>query len=242
MTPQEQLSVVLLPGIDGTGQMFEPLIRQLPAWMTPQVLDYPTQETLSYAELTERLYPRLPTDTPFVIVAESFAGPLALLLSKKGHPQLRALVLCATFVRNPRPWLSTLAPLVLHEGLLAQPPRRWMARWFVTGNDIADAMLDKALALHERVAPRVSLQRLQAVLNVDVRQLYRDCGLPLLHLYARHDRLIGGHPSREMQRLRPEVPSVEIDGPHFLLQARPAQCYNVIETFIRANVVPEKAG
>jgi len=233
----EPLTVVLLPGIDGTGKMFAPLINQLPDWMTPLVLDYPTREVLSYPELAAQLFPRLPADTPFIIVAESFAGPLALLLSENADPQLKALVLCATFVSNPRPWLSRLAPLVLHEWVMAQSPRKWMARLVVTG-DAPDELLERALAIHKTVSPRVTLNRLREVLAVDVRDIYRNCRIPLLHLYAQHDRLITRYPTRELQRLRPDVPSIGIDGPHFLLQTRPAQCYRVMEGFLTQQVLP----
>ena len=232
------LTAVLLPGIDGTGRMFGPLIEQLPDWLTPLALDYPEQEALSYPDLTARLFDRLPTETPFIIIAESFAGPLALLLAQKRPPQLRALVLCATFVSNPRPWLSKLAPLVLHEWLLAQPPRKWMARLFVTGYDAPDEMLEQALAIHTRIPPRVTRQRLFAVLGVNVREVYKHCDMPVLHLYAQHDHLITAHPTREMQRLRPDVKSVGIDGPHFLLQTRPAQCCKEIESFVTAMGLP----
>lgn len=237
MYQQAQLIAVLLPGIDGTGRMFGPLIDQLPAWLRPLVLDYPTHEQLSYPELANRLAARLPQDTPFIIIAESFAGPLALLLSETGNPQLKALVLCATFVSNPRPWLSKLAPLVLHEWVMAQPPRKWMARLFVTG-DAPEELLDKALAIHKTVSPRVTLRRLQEVLAVDVREIFTHCQIPLLHLYAQHDRLITRYPTRELQRLRPDVPSIAIDGPHFLLQTRSAICYRAIEHFLIKQVLP----
>lgn len=230
MPQPDPLTAVLLPGIDGTGKMFGPLISELPDWMTPRVLDYPTQDVLSYPQLAQRLLPRLP-DSPFIIIAESFAGPLALLLSEQNHPQLKALVLCATFVSNPRPWLSKLAPLVLHEWVMAQPPRKWMARLFVTG-DAPDDMLERALAIHKTVAPRVTLNRLREVLAVDVRKIFCACRIPLLHLYAQHDRLITRYPTRELQRLRPDVPSIGIDGPHFLLQTRAAQCWRAIENFL----------
>lgn len=237
MSQPSPLTVVLLPGIDGTGKMFGPLINQLPDWLMPLVLDYPTQDVLSYPELAAQLFTRLPADTPFIIVAESFAGPLALMLSENAGPQLKALVLCATFVSNPRPWLSKLAPLVLHEWVMAQPPRKWMARLFVTG-DAPDDMLERALSIHKTVSPRVTLQRLREVLAVDVRNIYRNCHIPLLHLYAQHDRLITGYPTRELQRLRPDVPSIGIDGPHFLLQTRPAQCYGNIQRFLAGQGLP----
>lgn len=227
------LIAVLLPGIDGTGRMFGPLIEQLPDWLEPLIIDYPTRDVLHYAALADYVRRRLPAHEPYLIVAESFAGPLALLVSQHAGSNLKALVLCATFVTNPRPQLAKLAPLLLQEAVLAMPPRKWMARLFVTGYAAPDAMLDKALRIHKLVAPQVTLQRLLDVIAVDVRELLLRCPLPLLHLYALRDRLILQRATREIQALRPDIQSIGIDGPHYLLQTRPQACVVALEKFLR---------
>ena len=233
MTRPATLTAVLLPGIDGTGRMFGPLIAHLPGWLSPQVIAYPSQQVLTYAQLTEWVLPLLPGDEPFILIAESFAGPLALLLSERAGENLKAVVLCATFVSNPRPHLAKLAPLLLHERVLALPPQKWMARLFVTGFDAPDAMLDKALEIHQHMSPRVILQRLHEVIHVDVSEILRVCHLPILHLYAKRDHLILQGATREIHSLRPDIRSIGIDGPHFLLQTRPQQCAVALETFLR---------
>lgn len=236
------LTAVLLPGIDGTGRMFGPLSGQLPAWLVPSVIAYPAERFLSYAQLVEYVLPRLPVDRPYIVIAESFAGPLALQLSTRTQENLRALVLCATFVRNPRPHLARLAPLLLRESVLAHPPHKWLARLIVTGIDAPDWMLDQALQIHEHISPRVILQRLYEVIHVDVAAVLRDCRPPILHLYALHDHLILQRPTREIQQIRPDITSIGIDGPHFLLQTRPQQCEAAIEKFLREKVAWIKPG
>ncbi|MEJ2441216.1 MAG: hypothetical protein P8Z72_16355 [Gammaproteobacteria bacterium] len=165
--------------------------------------------------------------------AESFAGPLALQISTRAAKNLQALVLCATFVRNPRPHLARLAPILLREPILAHRPQKWLARLLVTGFDVPDTMLEQALEIHELVSPRVIMQRLYDVIHVDVSTILRDCPLPILHLYALHDHLILGRPTREIQQIRPDIESIGIDGPHYLLQARPQGCAVAIEKFLR---------
>lgn len=231
------LNAVLLPGIDGTGRMFGPLTAQLPAWLHPKVIAYPTQQELDYAQLTELVLPQLPDTEPFILIAESFAGPLALQLSTRAGPNLKAVVLCATFVSNPRPHLARLAPLLLHEWALTLPPQKWLARTLVTGFDVLPALLEQALDIHKHVPARVILKRLREVIHVDVRAILRTCRVPLLHLYAQHDHLILRRPTREIQQLRPDITSIGIAGPHFLLQTRPQQCAAEIETFLREEQV-----
>jgi pimeloyl-[acyl-carrier protein] methyl ester esterase len=213
--------------------MFGPLMAQLPDWLRPKVIAYPTQQVLSYTQLTEFVLPQLPVNEPFILIAESFAGPLALQLSTRAGANLNAMVLCATFVSNPRPHLARLAPFLLHEWALSLPTPKWLARLIVTGFDAPDALLQQALEIHKHVSPRVILHRLHEVIHVDVRAILHSCRLPVLHLFARHDHLILQRPTREIQQLRPDIPSVGIDGAHFLLQTRAQQCVAVIEKFLR---------
>ena len=233
MTRPESLIAVLLPGIDGTGRNFGDLTAQLPAYLVPHIIAYPTQQALGYAQLIEWIRPQMPEAAPYIVIAESFAGPLALQLAAKPRGNLKALVLCATFVRNPRPHLARLAPLLLHETLLHVSPPKWLVRYLVTGADATDETLARLLEIHKQIAPRVFAQRLQEVMQVDVRGALQACRLPMLHLYATRDHTILQGATREIQALRPDLPSIGIDGPHFLLQTRAPQCVSEIEKFLR---------
>jgi len=42
---------VLLPGLDGTGELFRPLFAELPGWIHPVVVSYPRERPLGYTEL-----------------------------------------------------------------------------------------------------------------------------------------------------------------------------------------------
>lgn len=232
MTKTDKVIAVLLPGIDGTGKMFGPLIEQLPDCVEPQVISYPTQEELSYQQLTDYVFARLPQGRAYIIIAESFAGPLALMLTERTTENLKAVILCATFLSNPRPWLARLAPVLLNEWLVSQPPRKWMARLVITGSSASDEMLERVLMIHKEVSPRVLLRRLREVINVNVRQQFKQCRIPVLHFFARHDHTVLNYSTREIQSMRPDIKSIEIDGPHFLLQTRPKQCMQHIEPFL----------
>lgn len=237
MNDAHTLTAVLMPGIDGTGTMFGPLIEHLPAWLDPQVISYPTQDVLSYKELADRVVASLPTGQPYIIIAESFSGPLALMVSERADKNLKAIILCATFLTNPRPWLAKLAPLLLHEWVLNQQPRKWMVRMVITGDAASDELLTRVLNIHKTVAPKVQLNRLREVIQVDVRDKLQNCSTPMMYLRARRDHLIFRYSLKEIQALRPDIHCVDIDGPHFLLQTRPRQCMQQILEFLRNNQV-----
>jgi hypothetical protein len=48
--------------------------------------------------------------------------------------------------------------------------------------------------------------------------------------------LILQSPTREIQALRPDIPSIGIDGPHYLLQTRPWICAAAIEKFLHEKI------
>ena len=95
------LRLVLLPGMDGTGELFADFLTALPSWIVPEVIRYPTDRNLSYAQLQAELRPVLSRSGPFVLLAESFSSPLAVRLAADAPSGLRGLVLCAGFVCPP---------------------------------------------------------------------------------------------------------------------------------------------
>jgi pimeloyl-ACP methyl ester carboxylesterase len=90
--------IVLLPGLHGTGHLFADFARECPSAFVPRVIEYPCDRFLDYRELLPFVRDRLPQDSDFVILGESFSGPLAVMLAAGRPRRLRAVVLVATFV------------------------------------------------------------------------------------------------------------------------------------------------
>jgi pimeloyl-ACP methyl ester carboxylesterase len=99
--------------MDGTGDLFEPFIAALGGEFTVKVVRYPTMKPLDYSELESLARAALlAVEGPFVLLGESFSGPIAVSLAASASPQLKGLVLCCTFVRNPRPLFAGLGSLI----------------------------------------------------------------------------------------------------------------------------------
>ena len=75
---EKRLTLLLLPGMDGTGELFAEFVKLLPSWIEPRVVSYPRDRRLSYDQLLPILESALPSNKPFVILAESFSTPLAV--------------------------------------------------------------------------------------------------------------------------------------------------------------------
>lgn len=226
------LQLVLLPGMDGTGDLFDPLLSALPAAPPPLVLRYPAREPLDYRALEQRVRQALPAQAPFVLLAESFSGPLGAAIAAAPPPNLRGLILCASFVRAPHPRLGLARPLadwlpvtllpraVLHHLLLGSH-----------GTPALRAALDQAVA---QVAPAVMRARLKAVMDADQTAAFAGVRMPLLYLQARHDRVVPPAAAALVARLAPQARIVDIDAPHCLLQAAPKAAAEAITGFLRA--------
>lgn len=221
----------MLPGLDGTGQLSAAFIAALHAHgLAAHTRPLPVEGPQDYPTLAAQLQPLLPSQ-PFVLLAESFAGPLAIELAARRPAALRALVLCATFARRPVP-LPAAAAVAL-SAAWPMPPLPWMARlllgrWRTADNQQA---LRGALA---QVSPQVLRLRAAATLRVDARAALRRMDVPTLYLQALQDRLLWPPSVHELQSLLPDARQVALEGPHLLLQACPASAAAVVARWIKA--------
>jgi len=221
-------TLVLLPGLDGTGELFAAFVAALRGHET-QIIDYPRDQALSYAALEEYVRERLPRDRDYFLLAESFSGPIGIAITAASPPHLQGLILCGSFASNPIP---ALAPLSTLFGYLpaVRVPATWTAPWLYEGRETPELRRAHADAM-SKVSREAIHARVSAVLAVDNRSLLPRIKAPMLYLRAKADRLIPEAAGREIVDLRPGVEWVEVDAPHFMLQTEPQVCARVVEKF-----------
>ena len=239
MASSGELGLVLLPGLDGTGRLFQPLLETLPTTIGVQVLDYPPDRPLSYPELLEYVLLRLSSsrDQPIVLCAESFSGPIAIDLACSGQLNIKGVIFCATFARSPKPILLNLARLLPLSGLLRLPIPGWVVKALLLGNDVEDSREDLLVRLFFQNRSEVSAgalaQRLREVGVVDRTSKLSAIHVPCCYLRATRDRLV---PARCLTDFQDHIPGLrveEIEGPHMILQAKPRACSGVILDFMK---------
>ena len=223
--------LVLLPGMDGTARLFQRFDAALRAQtaIATQAIAYPATP-LDYAALEAFVRERLPRNRPFVVLAESFSGPLGAALRANPPPGMRALILCCSFVRNPRPLLAPLRHLLdlIPFGTL---PGFALRQALLTPYATPPLQAELAAALAQ-VPPSVLRQRLRAVLETDASRSFARGSLPVLYLRARHDRLVPPANALQILHLEPGTQLVDIDAPHMLLQAAPAAAADAVAAFL----------
>jgi pimeloyl-[acyl-carrier protein] methyl ester esterase len=221
-------ALVLLPGMDGTGDLFAPLVAALGPRIRTIIVRYP-DKPLDYAAHEDIARAALPVGDPFILVGESFSGLIAISIAASAPMGLRGYVLCCSFVRSPRRLLGWLRPLL---GLV--PPQRFPAAivaYFLLGRFGSAELLQLHAETLGRVSPSALIARLTTITHVDVSSTLRRVTLPALYLRATEDRLVPGTASRLFARLASNARIVDIEGPHLLLQARPDAAAEAILDF-----------
>lgn len=217
--------------MDGTGRLHESFRIALGCDASLTVLRYPVAQVLDYAELEQRVRAELPITEPYVLLAESYSGPIGISIAASAPAGLCGLILCCTFARNPVPALSLLWSLVNVAPVQAAPI--WFASHLLMGRfATAQARQSLAEALLE-VDQTVMRERMKAVLAVDVVNQLAAVKVPTLYLQARQDRLVGPAALRLIQTKLPTIEVARLEGPHFLLQTASEAAARVVLAFAR---------
>jgi pimeloyl-ACP methyl ester carboxylesterase len=196
-----------------------------------QVIAYPSDRAMTYAEHESFARDNLPAGEDFVLLAESFSGPIGISIAAAAPPRLKGLILCGTFASNPLPVFGPLAKLIGAVPAFRIPPAL-LAPWLYAGHATSELRRAHAQAM-SRVSPLALRARVAAILAVDCRSPLRRIEVPMLYLRARHDRLIPASAGRAIQELRPDCELIDVEAPHFLLQTASDACAAAVLAFVR---------
>lgn len=211
----EFVKSIVLPGLDGTRRLLEDFRVAAPLGTESSVVAYPADQLLGYRELQSLVESQLP-DEPFILIAESFSGPIAVRLAEKYPGRVKALVLCASFVAAPRPrFLRHFARRTLFRLRL---PERVLA-FFMLAPFATPALTSAFSRVIREVDPAVIALRLREVLSVDARASLANVKVPVLYLRGKFDRLV---PPQDIGEV------VELDAPHAILQVAPQAAWAAI--------------
>ncbi|MBD9477575.1 alpha/beta hydrolase [Pseudoxanthomonas sp. PXM02] len=219
MTTSARPRLCLLPGLDGTGRLYAPLEDALSADADIEVLAYDSTRFHDYPALADALAPALERHRDVVLVTESFAGPLGVLLAHRYPERIRALVMAASFVRPPLPLSGAAAALL--QRLPAVAPPLFALEHLLAGSGLPPPLRAEFEAIVATLPFQVMRQRALAALRVDVTRELASLQMPLLYLQARRDRLVWPRAGREVLRWARTAHHAVVDAPHFLFQMAP---------------------
>jgi pimeloyl-[acyl-carrier protein] methyl ester esterase len=223
--------LIILPGLDGTGTRLTPFLREMERAAPTRIIGYPPDLPLGYAELESLVRRSLPQGERYVLLAESFSGPIAIRVAADPPAGLAGLVLCGTFARNPLPWLRAVRALAVRVPFKSLP--RWLRAPLLWGSADPRRAPPRAERASAIVAKAVIRQRLHEVLTVDVTARLAGIDLPTLILSGTRDRIVPRSAMRLLVLRTRHGELAEIDGPHLLLQSRPAESAAAVLRFLR---------
>jgi pimeloyl-ACP methyl ester carboxylesterase len=222
---------ILLPGLDGSGRLFAPLLAAGPRALDPDPVSFPPDAPLGYDDLVALARRRLPRGR-FVLLAESFSGPVAIRLAAERPRGLVALVLAATFLHRPlNPLLQPVRGIV-GARLLGLPMPAPVIRHFMAGPDAPDAVVAEVQRAVAAVPAEVLAHRSAEALRVDAREALAGVDAPVLFLAPTRDRLIRTDAHADVLAIRPDAEIVHLEGPHMILQRCPHASLARIEEFL----------
>lgn len=229
----KDITLVLLPGLDGTGKLFKPLVQHLPSWIKPVVVSYPGDKPYGYEELKKIVAGALPQNEDCVILGESFSGPLAIMCAAEKPDGLLGAILCATFARNPFRIVPSWVACLSISRIYSLWPTVIRFRSLFAGRKYI-GLINAALDAIKTVMPKAISARIKAILRINVLHLFDTIDVSVLYMTSRKDNLIKKHNVAELKNIKPEMKVVEINTQHFLLQLEPERSAQIIKDFIES--------
>ena len=218
-------TLVLMPGLDGTGLLFERFVSALPAKIRTHIIEYPggAAPLEEYAAVVAGGIPA----GRVVLLAESFSGIVALYLLRKHHVLVEKAIFVASFGSAPRWCLKALRPLfpALVSSVPLIPGAAW--RFFCLGTGASAEDITWLKGVLARVNPSVVAHRLKLVASARIADGPR-IDVPAYYLQAEGDRLVPRSAAEHLRGLFTHFILMRVPGPHFLLQASPSESAQLI--------------
>lgn len=221
------MKVVLLPGLDGTGELFTPLLDKLPKFIEVQIIKYDTQKKQSYYELLDYVISKLPTDD-FVLIAESFSGFIAYQIGLKKPKNLKHIILVATFLQNPRPILLNFIP---SSYILSLPIPKIIIKIFFLGFSTNIKTINLFQKVIRKVSHEVLYFRLQEIKKIKFKR--ENIILPTTYIQAKDDQLVLKNSLKDWKQVCQNLKIYQVEGKHFILQSNPKICAEIITKTIQ---------
>ncbi|MDO3388228.1 alpha/beta hydrolase [Gilvimarinus sp. SDUM040013] len=223
------MRLVLLPGMDGTGDLFAPLLAELPQKYCTEVVSLNSLSAESYDGQVRLLVEKLWNNEPKVLVAESYSGPLALQLCQQLPNCVTAVIFIASFTGPPSPYSKHSHKIPL--GLMSSGPvSRVVLNYLGFDRKATQDQLSRVFQSVEKTGMPKMRQRLRNIsrltnLNVSVN-------VPALYIRPKNDRFVSLDTVRQVATTFSSTEVVELQRGHFIGQHSAKECAGQIDRFL----------
>ena len=227
------MKLVLLPGMDGTGRLFEQLLQSYSG--EAQVIALPERGDQSHVVMAEYICKKL-LDEDVILLAESYSGSIVPHLLNMSGCRIKAVVFVASFLSPPHKSLLALAQYAPIHWLSGLPFASLAHRALFLGWSVAASTLSEFVSVLRSVPEPILKQRLKELQNIELPCV--EFEIPVAYVQATQDKLVLPHKAQEMAVVFKKISYYKIKAPHFVLQVKPQESAQLIGTAIKAMQIP----
>lgn len=229
--------LILLPGMDGTGQHFEHLIAQFPLPWHATILNLNHLVSNTYDAQIQAAVSLVGNES-VVVVAESYAGPIAYELAKRLPHQIKHIVFIASFITCPAPLAKLAAKLP-----------SWLWRPNFIPFSIANQCLFGGCGTREnfqalkRVVLKVGVKTLAERMNNIARLAPPNFHLsvPVTYIRPELDYLVNSRTVKLLASFCQNYREFTVKGGHFLTLTQPHICFELLANIIANGEIAHSA-
>ena len=228
------MKLILLPGLDGTGELFQPLLDELPEYIETLVISYPNDRLLTYKELTDLVTSSLPQDEKFILVAESFSGPIAYNIAQKKPKNLVSIIFVATFLNNPRPFISHLLVITPFKYIYNLRAPKFLLKYIFLNPNVNLSLLTKLKKILNSIPSKIIIHRIKQIITLKKPKVQID--MSVYYILAKKDKII---PKKSLVLFKSSFNKIEVyqvNGGHLILQSFPKECGSIIVNILEREV------
>lgn len=220
------MQIVLLPGMDGTGKLFQPLINEL-SESSCLVIPLPSSGPQDYVYLVEYVKSKLPEEE-CVLVAESFSGPIGAYLAEEDN--IKGVVFVATFLTPPSKFLLAMSQLLPIKFLSKLPGSGLVLQAMMFGHQASKELLNQFQNIIDQIDIKVLKNRLKTMQSLKFNG--KESNVPATYILPTKDRLVSKSKHHEFIKYFSQLQVKEMNAPHFVLQTNPNESAQIISYFI----------
>ena len=209
--------------MDGTGELFAEFLSYYDG--DHLVLSLPQFGPQEYADLAGIINKQLPTEG-YILLAESFAGGIVPELLKLNSSNMKGVIFVASFLSSPNKYLLQIAKRLPIKALASVPLSNIVYKGIFLVPGASKELLSKFVKVIKSIPEHVLKSRLAVMTHQRLPEM--TFGIPAIYIRALSDRLISSQKGREFNKVFIDIEYITIEGPHFILQAKPKECSRLI--------------
>jgi len=224
--------LVLLSGMDGTGELFTEFLSYYDE--DHLVISLSKSGPQDYVTLASVINKQLPTED-YILLAESFSGGIVPELLKLNPSYLKGVIFVASFLSTRNKYLLSIAKFLPIKALASAPLSNVFYKLLFFGKSASKELLSKFVCVIKSISNQVLKDRLEVMSTQQLPQITFD--IPSIYVRALSDSLISPQKAREFTKVFTNINYIEIEGPHFILQVQPKESALLVNQFVQSGML-----